>query len=315
MFDLNSSIFSNTVTAEYFYVFYDPESGQLLDILRKPTDEKLLNDHLRLPIDHELVLDVMFNRLSVTQLIVAFDKDTNKRNIFKKDNYLRKIQSDNHQLYKVDRVREASLGTQVTITFSKKDQLAEVQINKSSLDGFLSLVNDKNVMYEGMDHLDFYVTNSNDPLMLYGTLRVTTDELIKKGRISIPIAWYQGQRLSVHTKRVFSSYQFIEVNEMIDTPSKYNNYSAQYPSEHSGVGHVCINGTTITSNIIDPVKYAIFDHLDLHVVKKKDPSYYVKSIRLDIDQLKNNATAELEEAIDSNLIVVHDNPHIRVTIV
>lgn len=315
MLDLNSSIFGSVTTAEYFYVFYDPESGQLLDIMRKPTPVKLEDDHLRLPLDHELILDVMFNRLSITQLIIAFDKDTSKRNIFKKDNYLRRIQNDNTQLYKVNKSIEASLGSQITVTFSKKDKLAEILVNKSSLDGFLSLVNDKNVMYEGMDHLNFYVTNANDPLRLYGVLTVDTKDLIEYGRLSIPIEWYHGEKLIVHTKRVFSTYQFVQVEEMIDTPSKYNNYSAQYLSDKEGASHVSINGTTVISTIVDPAKYAIFDHLDLHVVKKQDPSYYVKTIRLDVEQLKNKKQTQLKEAIDSNLMVVHDNPHIRVTVV
>jgi hypothetical protein len=101
---------------------------------------------------------------------------------------------------------------------------------------------------------------------------------------------------------------------MIDTPSKYNNYSAQYLSEE-GTGHIQINGHEIVSNIVDPVKYAIFDHLDLHVVKKKDPSYFVKSIRLGADQLKNKGRVNINEALSSDLVVVHDNPNIRVTIV
>ena len=318
MFELTSEFFSKVEQPQSrFYVFFDVESGQILDIIKRPTEEKLKDPHIDVPIDHELIIAVMSNKLAVTQLIVAFDKDTGLRNIFKKDNYLRRVQNDNTNLYTVDIVEEPNIGSQVTLLLYTKDNLAEIVVNKQSLDGFLAIVNTSNLIYDGYDHIEFYVVNKTDPLKLYATIKVSTAELIQQERMMFPVT-VPHDNIVIYTKRIFSTYQATVNDYKLVTAHAEKNYSNQYRAYRDEKYHIGLNITssqiTVTSNIKDPTKYSIFDHIDLHFVDKNDPSYYIKSIRLSLEDIKNKNVFSLEQTVDHNCLVLHDNPYIRVAL-
>ena len=251
MFELTSEFFSKVEQPQSrFYVFFDVESGQILDIIKRPSEEKLKDPYVDVPIDNELIIAVMSNKLAVTQLIVAFDKDTGLRNIFKKDNYLRRVQNDNNNLYTVDIVEEPNIGSQVTLLLYTKDNLAEVVVNKQSLDGFLSIVNTSNLIYDGYDHIEFYIVNKTDPLKLYATIKVSTADLIQQERIMFPVS-VPHDRVVIHTKRIFSTYQ-ATINDcrLITAHSKkdYSNQYRAYPDEKYHIG-LNITSSRITVTI------------------------------------------------------------------
>lgn len=318
MFELTSEFFSTVEEVKSkFYVFFDIDSGQIRDIIKQPSVDKLKEPYIDVPVDHELVTAVMLNKLAVTQLIVAFDKDTGLRNLFKKDNYLRRIQYENSALYKVNQVDEAVLGTQVSLFIYTKDNLAELTVHKESLDGFLSIVNTNNLMYDGYDNMEFYIVNATNPLKLYATIRIPTEELIIKERVLFNVT-IPTTDIVIYTKRIFSSYQTQILDHRVETAHMVNNQSAQYYSYDMGNYHIGLNitddGVRVHSNIVDPYKFSIFDHVDLHVVKKSDPSYYIKTIRLSLDDIKNKNVFDIDQHLDVSHTLLHDNPYIRVTL-
>ena len=201
--------------------------------------------------------------------------------------------------------------------------IAEVSINKNSLDSFMALVNHKNDAYVGFETLQFYIVNSHDPSKLYDNIRIDTTKLINNGSVNVSIPWYSkplANKITVYTKRVFSSYQVASLDVYIRTPEKDHNKSMQYMSDQSVNDdcHISINikdnTVEINSNIIDPIKFKIFDKIDLHVIKKNDPNQYVRTIKLTADQLKNKGTVLLGNILDDTMAVVHDNPSVKVNL-
>lgn len=319
---LDPKLFGIRESSQQFYVFYDKETGQTLHILRHPTKEQLTTDHITVPIDSELVTAVMQGNLSIGQLIVAFDKDSNKRSLFKKDQYLRRVHEENSTLLKIDAVKEVDPTTQLVVALYDQGML-EVSVNKSSLDSFISIVDNKNETYRGYDYLNFYFVNATDPSKLYGKLVVDTSELINQGHIKIDAPWYNAkvsEKVTTLTKRVFSTYQTVKRKEYIDTPSVHEDMSMQYLSDVTATTdcHISFNikrdMVEVKSSMIDPMKYNIFDEIHLHAVKKSDPSQYIRTIKLTIDQLKNNGTVLLEKVLDDSMVLIHDNPNIKVNL-
>ena len=319
---LNPKLFSTTDVVQQFYVFYNKETGQVLDLIRTKRPSEVSEDFIVVPIDDELVLSVMLNKLSITQLLVAFDKDTNNRRLFKKDQYLRRVKDENSTLYKISRVKEVDPTKQLTVALYNEG-IAEVSINKNSLDSFMALVNHKNDAYVGFETLQFYIVNSHDPSKLYDNIRIDTTKLINNGSVNVSIPWYSkplANKITVYTKRVFSSYQVASLDVYIRTPEKDHNKSMQYMSDQSVNDdcHISINikdnTVEINSNIIDPIKFKIFDKIDLHVIKKNDPNQYVRTIKLTADQLKNKGTVLLGNILDDTMAVVHDNPSVKVNL-
>jgi len=319
---LDPKLFGTRELTQQFYIFYDKETGQTLHILRQPTKEQLTDDHITVAIDNDLVTAVMQGNLSIGQLIVAFDKDSNKRSLFKKDQYLRKVHEENSTLLKIDAVKEVDPITQLVVALYDQG-LLEVSVNKSSLDNFISIVDNKNEAYQGYDHLNFYFVNATDPAKLYSKLVIDTNELINQGRIKINAPWYNAKiskKVITLTKRVFSTYQTVKRKEYIDTPNIHEDMSMQYLSDvtSSNDCHISFDikadTVEVKSFIIDPMKYNIFDEIQLHAVKKSDPSQYIRTIKLTADQLKNNGTVVLEKVLDDSMVLIHDNPMIKVNL-
>lgn len=319
---LNPKFFSTTDVVQQFYVFYNKETGHVLDLLRTVREATDTEDFITVPIDNELVMGVMLNTLSITQLLVAFDKDTNTRKLFKKDQYLRRVQEDNNTLYKIAQVKETDPAKQLTVLLYKTGK-AEVVINRNSLDSFVSLVNDNNDAYKGFETLKFYVVSDRDPNKLYANINVDTAELIRKGIVAIDLPWFNdsiSNKIVVYTKRVFSTYQVATLDQFIQTPEKENNMSMQYMSDVSEQDdcHISIdikyNAVEVNSRIIDPIKFKIFDELQLHVVKKNDPNQYIRTITLTLDQIKNKGKVLLDSVLDDSMAVIHDNPSIKINL-
>jgi len=319
---LNPSLFGTRETTQKFHVFYDRDSGQTIHILRNPTTEQLQEDHIVVAIDDELVTAVMQGKLSINQLIVAFDKDSNTRSLFKKDQYLRRVHEENSTLLKIEKVVEADRTKQLTLGLYDSG-LLEVEINKSSLDSFISIVTNSNETYRGYDHLNFYFVHAKDPLMLYDSIVIDTSDLVNTGRIKVDVPWYNkevSKNVAVYTKRIFSTYQVVTRETYIETPDKNDNRSMQYLSDKTVDTdcHISVNikgrCVEIQSTIVDPVKYDIFDELHLHVVKKNDPNQYIRTITVTADQLKNKGTVLLEKWLDNTMAVVHDNPNIKINV-
>lgn len=319
---LNPKFFTFAEAEQNFYVFYNKETGQVLDLMRSVREFDSNEDYIKVPIDHELVMGVMLNKLSVTQLLVAFDKDTNNRALFRKNQYLHRVQEDNNNLYKLEYVKEAHPSKQLTV-FLYDTGIAEIVINKNSLESFVSLVNKNNETYKGFETLQFYVVSSNDPSKLYHNVKIDTAELINRGSVKVQMPWYTKElssKVVVYTKRVFSTYQVATLEQFIATPEKENNVSMQYSADKSFDNdcHISINiskhSVEVNSKIIDPVKFKIFDELNLHVVKKNDPNQYIRTITLTLDQIKNKGKVLLGSVLDDSMAVIHDNPSIKINV-
>jgi len=319
MFDLKAGLFNiGAQPKRKFYVFYNNETGDLTDVVKSPTPEKLRQEHITVPIDDQLITDLLVSKISIRQLIVGFDRDTNKRQLFKRDTFLNRVYADSTELYYINKVTEPTLGTQLTVAIYDDNGIVEILINQETLDSFKGIVPNKNSIYDSFAHLQFFVVDSNDRVKLYATLNIDTAELIDKGSVKVHLPWYRKgmlAKLSVFTKRVFSTYQVASLDKYIATPHKVGNMSMQYESTADTNGHITLDLSkeVVTSNIIDPIKFNIFEDLVLHVVKNHDPNCYITSIRLTLDQLKNKQTQALP-SLDDDITVVHDNPYIKINI-
>ena len=319
MFDLKEGLFQvGAQPIRKFYVFYNNETGDLTDIVKSPTADKLQQEHITLPIDSQLINDLMSNKIGIRQLIVGFDRETNSRQLFKRDTFLRRVQADSTALYYIDKVKEPTLGTQLTFAIYDDSGVAEILLNQETLASFKEIVSTKNSIYDSFTNLQFFLVDASDPMKLYATINVDTTKLIEYGTFKIDLPWYTPgmmKKVNVLTKRVFSTYQVALLDKYMHTPHKVGNMSMQYESSLDDSGHITLdlNKEAVTSNIIDPVKYSIFEDLVLHVVKKHDPNHYITSIRLTLDQLKNKQTQALP-SLDNDITVLHDNPYIKINI-
>jgi len=184
-----------------FMAKFDPANGQILAV---GPSVAFQNEKFKLPIDEDIALQIIQGTMLLSSCKVNIIENqveiSEERSLFKIDDVLHRI--IDRQFFDLDRI-------DISITFNQ--QLKEFTFSLAEdLGGILKnpkLSDDKKrkVMWGGDTLMNFYITDYNDPNVLYFRLEFTVADLEKKD-LTLKSLTELPKEFSVYTRRLFKNY-------------------------------------------------------------------------------------------------------------
>lgn len=183
---------SHKIEIEYWAV-YDPETGKVKGIYPNQSAD---NFEHKIKIDQETGEAIGDGRVSLANCYIDFESDTLEiieiKSLIKIDDVLHRI---------VDSYWTDSKDPDLTVTV-KGDNLIFSLSDK--------VKSKKRIHYNGDTIMDFYITEYNDPNILFEKFSIQLNQLIeeeKSFQIKLP------QKFSVYTRRIFKKYILVNEND------------------------------------------------------------------------------------------------------
>lgn len=182
---------THKVEVQYWAV-YDPETGKVKGIYPNQSADGF--EH-KIKIDQETGDAIGEGKISLSNCYVDFESDTLE---------IVEIKS----LIKIDDVLHRIIDSRFT-DIKDPDLTVNVKNNTLTLSLSEKVKSKKRIHYNGDTIMDFYITEYNDPNVLFDKFSVQLDQLIQKEnsfQVTAP------QKFSVYTRRIFKTYILINEN-------------------------------------------------------------------------------------------------------
>ena len=297
------------------YVYYSPDSGQVSNITFALTGS---TSYIELSNDHAVLLDIQSNKVNVVNCIVAYDKHTDAFDLFVKNNYIRQLKKD-HELHVVARLTDVDFGVQCNITVYGLDKSIEIELMQQALG---SIVDSSVKLMSDIDWINVWVVNKHDPNKIYGTLTCAMKDLIANHRCRISCAWWNDSLLDniqFVTKSIFASYGWLYNAVDSKPPYKSNtNYTIQtarkLDSDNCDLKITINKNTAVIYSFMDnPVRYKIFDSLNIYLISTNDPTKYIGTISIPSAQIKQGTISTIElDDVPTELGIIYDNSFVSI---
>lgn len=302
---------------EYF-VYYDPENGSIKKIQLQQLDE---GEFITVTDSNEYVRSILDSKTSEHDYIVAFDKEQDRKCLFKKDSFLRKLHSDNDNLYGIPFKAEADYEDQVNLNFHLNTKRLEIVVNRSALENLLNAMSKERIHIQLDEDIIFYLVDKHDPNKILETVKCDPNRLVNQ-KINVDLDWLteeQLNRLVVWTKRFFHSYSWSWQAKQLVTPEA-NGYVYSINLGHNSKSTDCHlllkfteKGVIIKSNVKDPKKLKFYDTLAVHLIKNNDPSQYYGTFGIPPEAVADGKTYTLDFIKPyENLGVIFNNTNLRI---
>jgi len=177
---------------------YNPETGELTKIANAET---LITELYTVDIDLELAEKLIEGKLPVHKCYIDFDTMTveiaETKTVNKINDVLHRVIELEHSLAKKNDVH---------ITYSQIDNIFSIEL--TDINQFVEISNGetvkKRIPWDPSTILSFYLTDYNDPNVIYQTVKITLADLMVATQ-TIPFIDLP-DRFSVYTKRLFKHY-------------------------------------------------------------------------------------------------------------
>jgi hypothetical protein len=181
---------------EYVAVF-DPQTGQVLSV---GPSHAFQNEKHKVPIDKETAESIISAEVKISSCIININSNTLEiaeiRSVFKIDNVLHRIISTE---YAADVIPE------IYLTHSSKNKTLKIEMSKE----FHGTYNPKSphktrqILWAGDTEMNFFITDYNDPNVLFEIFSVTINDLVGKSKM---IKDFNYEKFSIYTRRLFKNY-------------------------------------------------------------------------------------------------------------
>lgn len=302
---------------EYF-VYYNPENGSIDKIQLQALPS---GDFIMVPETNEYIKNILDSTTSENDYIVAFDKSQDTKGLFKKDTFLRKLHSDNDNLYGIPFKPEADYEDQVNLNFHLSTKRLEVAVNRSSLQNLLKAMNTERIFMQSDENIVFYLVDKYDPNNIYETILCEPNDILNK-RLNFKLDWLTEEKLNrlvVWTKRFFHSYSWSWQAKQFVTPWAEGCVYSINTAEQSDSNdchlrlHFTDKGVIITSNLKDPNKLRFYDTMAVHMIKNNDPSQYYGTFGIPPSEVANGKSYVIDYVhAYENLGLIFDNTNLRI---
>ena len=301
-----------------YYVYYNPENGAIDKIQTRLQEQ---GEYIVVQENNTYIQSILDSASSENDYIVAFDKEQDTKGLFKKDTFLRKLHSNNDNLYGIPFKVEADYEDQVNLNFHLNTKRLEIVVNRSALENLLKAVRTERIHVQTEDDIVFYLVDKYDPNTIYETIVCDPNELLNN-RLNFKLDWLTEEKLNrmiVWTKRFFHSYSWSWQAKQYVTPIADGCiYSINTGHESASTDcHLRLQftskGVIITSNIKDPNKVRFYEPLAVHMIKDNDPSKYYGTFGIPPAEVANGKTYTIDyvRPID-NLDIIFDNTNLRI---
>lgn len=176
-----------------YFAIYEPENFKVIGIYPKgPADEK----QYKIPIETVVAEEIINGKVALS--ILSVDVETEELIISEKEFY---ITADTN-FYKIKSESRDLISVSLTLKYIKENK-------KLYFIASDNLIRQQEKFKNYKSECLFYVTNYNDPNILYETITLDLENLFSKKQLEFTLD-IEKEKFSVFTKKIFNSYYFVE---------------------------------------------------------------------------------------------------------
>jgi len=176
---------------------YDPDTGAVISV---GPSHAFKDQKYKIPVDKELAESIINAEIKIDNCVVDINSNTLEiaeiKSVYKIDDVLHRIIS-----------KEDSDITKPDIYIKYDSKLSTLKIEMSTEFGGTRKaragIKKRNIMWDGDTEMKFFVTEYNDPNLLFEVVTVTINDLIGKYKL---ITDFTYPKFSVYTRRLFKNY-------------------------------------------------------------------------------------------------------------
>jgi hypothetical protein len=181
---------------EYVAVF-DPQTGAVLSV---GPSHAFNNEKYKVPIDKETAESIISAEIKIDSCIININSNTLEvaeiRSVFKIDNVL-------HRIISVEYADE--INPDIYITYNSKNKSLKIELSTEFGGTKVPVVpvKERRIVWDGDTEMNFFITDYNDPNVLYQIISVKIKDLIGKSKTFKNI---DSDQFSIYTRRLFKNY-------------------------------------------------------------------------------------------------------------
>jgi hypothetical protein len=181
---------------EYVAVF-DPQTGEVTGVGPSCAFE---NEKHKIPVDQELAESIINAEIKISSCVVDINSNTIEiaeiKSVFKIDDVLHRIISTDYSDIKQP---------DIYLTYDSKKKTLKIELSKE-FGGTRApkiSIKPRKILWDGDTSLNFFITDYNDPNLLFQIVYVKISDLIGKSHV---IDYPDHKPFSVYTRRLFKNY-------------------------------------------------------------------------------------------------------------
>jgi len=184
------------VLVDYVAVF-DPQTGRVLSV---GPSHAFIDEKHKVPIDKETAESIISAEVKIDSCVININSNTLEvaeiKSVFKIDNVL-------HRIISIDYADDENADIYITYNSKNKTLRIEMSTEFGGTKVPVIPVKERRIVWDGDTNMNFFVTDYNDPNILYQIISVKIKDLIGKSKTFKNIDCKQ---FSVYTRRLFKNY-------------------------------------------------------------------------------------------------------------
>ncbi len=180
-----------------FVAVFDPDTGSVISV---GPSHAFVDEKYKVPIDQELAESIINAEIKINSCVVDINSNTIEvaeiKNVYKIDDVLHRIISTEYANIK---------NPDIYLTHDSKKKTLKIELSeeyggtKKPKIGFKK----RNIVWDGDTEMQFFITDYNDPNLLFRIIPVKINDLIGKANVTSDIDY---KKFSVYTRRLFKNY-------------------------------------------------------------------------------------------------------------
>jgi hypothetical protein len=184
---------------EYVAVF-DSQTGAVLSV---GPSHAFIDEKYKVPIDKETAESIISAEIKIDSCVI--DINSNKlevaeiRSVFKLDNVL-------HRIISMEYTDQEN--SDVYLTYNSKNKSLKIELSTEFGGTKVPVVpvKERRIVWDGDTEMNFFITDYNDPNVLFEIVSVRIKDLVGKSKIFKNIEY---KKFSVYTRRLFKNYVIV----------------------------------------------------------------------------------------------------------
>lgn len=180
-----------------FVAVFDPQTGKVISV---GPECAFVNEKHQVAIDTETAESIITAEIQIEKCRIDITSGSLEiaeiKTLTKLDDVLHRIISTEFA---------TTVDADVFLTYVKKTKILKIQLT-SVFGGTKKIKNSqgrRNLIWDGSTEMDFFITDYNDPHLIFDTCSVTINDLVGK---TVTVKDISQDRFSVYTRRLFKNY-------------------------------------------------------------------------------------------------------------
>jgi hypothetical protein len=180
-----------------YVAVFNPQTGAVLSV---GPSHAFIDEKHKVPIDKETAESIISAEVKIDSCVIDINSNTLEiaeiKSIFKIDNVL-------HRIISVEYADNTNPDIYITYNSKNKSLKIEMSTEFGGTKVPIVPVKKRNIVWDGDTTLNFFITDYNDPNLLFQIIYVKISDLIGKSHV---IDYVDYKTFSVYTRRLFKNY-------------------------------------------------------------------------------------------------------------